>query len=175
MKKKIKKNKGIVFWIEGFSGSGKSTISKLITKPLNKKFGKTIVISGDQLRKLFSRNKFSKKERTKNSYIFSEFLKFMTDQNINVIYSVVCLNHKARDIYKNKINNFVSIYLEADINKIILLKKKKRVYNKKKDVLGVDISPEFPKKPDIIIKNDFLKNNLKRMTNELIKKVNKIL
>ena len=71
MKKKIKKNKGIVFWIEGFSGSGKSTISKLITKSLNKRFGKTIVVSGDQLRKLFSRNKFSKKERTKNSYIFS--------------------------------------------------------------------------------------------------------
>jgi len=33
----------------------------------------------------------------------------------------------------------------------------------------------FLEKPDIIIKNDFLKNNLKTMTNELIKKVNKIL
>ena len=41
---KNKKNKGIVFWIEGFSGSGKSTISKLIAKSLNKKFGKTILL-----------------------------------------------------------------------------------------------------------------------------------
>ena len=40
MKKKIKKNKGIVFWIEGFSGSGKSSISKLITKSLNKNLEK---------------------------------------------------------------------------------------------------------------------------------------
>ncbi len=175
MKKKIKKNKGIVFWIEGFSGSGKSTISKLVTKSLNKKFGKTIVVSGDQLRKLFSRNKFSKKERTKNSYIFSEFLKFMTDQNINIIYSVVCLNHKARNIYKKKISNFITIYLKADINKIILLKKKRKVYNKKKNILGIDIMPEYPIKPDIIVENDFLKNNLKRTSNELIKKIKSIL
>lgn len=175
MKKKLKKNKGIVFWIEGFSGSGKSTISKLTTKALNKNFGKTVVVSGDQLRKLFSRNKFSKKERTKNSYIFSEFLKFLTDQNINVIYSVVCLNHKARNIYKKKIENFITIYLKADINKIIALKKKKKVYNKKKDILGIDIVPEYPKKPDITIENNFLKNNLKKTANDLIKKINKLL
>ena len=86
----------------------------------------------------------------------------MTDQNINIIYSVVCLNHKARNIYKKKISNFVTIYLKADINKIILLKKKRKVYNKKKKILGIDILPEYPTKPDFIIENDLLKNNLKR-------------
>jgi len=175
MKKKTNKNKGIVFWIEGFSGSGKSTISKSILKKIEKKFGKTVVLSGDHLRKLFSRNKFSKKERTKNSYIFSDFLKFFTKNKINIIYSVVCLNNKARRIYANKIDNFVSIYLKTDIRKIISLKKKKIVYSKKKNILGIDIKPEYPRTPDIIIENDFSKNNKKKMTSELINKINKIL
>ena len=83
MKIKLKKNKGVVFWIEGFSGSGKTTVSKIIHKPINKKFGKTILLSGDQLRKLFSRNKYTKKERIKNSYIFSEFLKYELEKIIN--------------------------------------------------------------------------------------------
>ena len=35
--------------------------------------------------------------------------------------------------------------------------------------------PEYPIKPDIIVENDFLKNNLKRTSNELIKKIKSIL
>jgi adenylylsulfate kinase len=174
MKKKIKRNKGIIFWIEGFSGSGKSTISKLINKQINKKFGKTIVLSGDHLRKFFSRNKFSKKERIKNSYIFSNFLKFLTDQKINIIYSVVCLNNKARMIYKNKFENFVSIFLKADINKIIKLNKKSKIY-KKKNILGIDITPEYPKNPDIELINDFSKNKLKKNARILLKKISQII
>lgn len=173
MKIKLKKNKGVVFWIEGFSGSGKTTISKIIHKSINKKFGKTIILSGDQLRKLFSRNKYTKKERIKNSYIFSEFLKFLIDNKINVIYSVVCLNHKAREIYLKKLKNFVTVYIKADIHKIIKLRKKSKIYNKKKNILGIDIKPEYPKKPNFTIINDLSKNNLKKITNGLIKDINK--
>ena len=174
MKIKLKKNKGVVFWIEGFSGSGKTTVSKIIHKPINKKFGQTILLSGDQLRKLFSRNKYTKKERIKNSYIFSEFLKFLTDQKINVIYSVVCLNDKARKIYKKKLRNFVTIYIKADINNIIKLRRKSKIYNKKKNILGIDIKPEYPKKPNITIFNDLSKNNFKKITNDLIKNIYKV-
>ena len=39
----MNKKKGIVFWIEGFSGSGKTSISKNIQKDLSKTFGKTII------------------------------------------------------------------------------------------------------------------------------------
>ena len=32
-----------------------------------------------------------------------------------------------------------------------------KVYNKKKDIVGLDIKPEFPKKPDFILNNNFSK------------------
>ena len=97
---KIKKKLGIVFWIEGFSGSGKSTLSTLIRKDIAKKFGPTIILSGDVLRKFFDKKGYSKKDRINNSIKFSEILKYLTEQNINIIYSVVGLNHRARSIYK---------------------------------------------------------------------------
>ena len=56
MKKKIKK-KGILFWITGLSGSGKTTISKLIKKDIVTNYGPTILVSGDDLRKIFNFNK----------------------------------------------------------------------------------------------------------------------
>ena len=51
--KKINKNKGIVFWITGLSGSGKTTLAKKIKKDISKIYGPTIMISGDDIRKIF--------------------------------------------------------------------------------------------------------------------------
>ena len=52
IKKKINK-KGILFWVTGLSGSGKTTISKLIKDDIVKDYGPTLLISGDDLRKIF--------------------------------------------------------------------------------------------------------------------------
>ena len=42
-----KKNKGIVFWITGLSGSGKTRIGKKIKKNIIENYGPTILFSGD--------------------------------------------------------------------------------------------------------------------------------
>ena len=47
---KINRKKGILFWITGLSGSGKSTIASLIKDRIEKKYGPTIIMSGDDLR-----------------------------------------------------------------------------------------------------------------------------
>ena len=54
MKKlKLNKKKGILFFIQGLSGSGKTSISKKIKNQIIKNYGPTILISGDNLRKIF--------------------------------------------------------------------------------------------------------------------------
>ena len=70
---KVNKSHGVLFWIEGFSGSGKTSISKNIQKDLSKTFGKTIILSGDILRKFFDRSGYSKKERIKD-YLTLSFI-----------------------------------------------------------------------------------------------------
>ena len=50
--KKVK-NKGIVFWITGLSGSGKTQIGKKIKKDIIKNYGPTILFSGDDIRNIF--------------------------------------------------------------------------------------------------------------------------
>ena len=52
--KKLNKNYGTLFWITGLSGSGKTTIAKKIYSRIKKNFGPTIIISGDEIRKIFS-------------------------------------------------------------------------------------------------------------------------
>ena len=65
--KKFKKNKGILFFITGLSGSGKSSIAKKIYPYIIRMFGPTIFINGDDLRKIFELYGFSSKDRLENS------------------------------------------------------------------------------------------------------------
>ena len=66
--RKLKNNKGIVFWITGLSGSGKTTIAKKITPEIKKLFGPTIIISGDDLRKIFKFKGYTSSERLELGY-----------------------------------------------------------------------------------------------------------
>ena len=60
MKKiKLDHNKGILFWVTGLSGSGKTSIAKEIKQKISKLYGPTIVISGDDMRKIFGFVDFS--------------------------------------------------------------------------------------------------------------------
>ena len=102
MKRKINKKKGTLFWITGLSGSGKTTIAKKIKGNIEKKYGPTILINGDDLRKYFLLNGYSKSDRIEIAYKYSKLFKHITDQNINIIYATVGLVNKIRNILMSR-------------------------------------------------------------------------
>ena len=170
---KINKKKGILFWITGLSGSGKTTFGKAIHKDIQKLYGPTIMISGDNVRKIFYLKGHKKQERLKILKSYCQFAKFITNQNINLIFAVVGMFNEPRNWNRQNIDNYVEIYIKSNLKKIIKLKKKK-IYHKKniRDIVGVDIKPEFPKKPDIMIVNLFNKPS-KKIAVDIIKKIKK--
>lgn len=172
-------NFGLCIIIEGFSGSGKSTLSKLLKKKIEKKIGKTIIFDGDNLRKFFKSINFkigySKKDRGKYAaYPISVLLNFYLYNNINIIYNNVGLNKSATKVWKKELKNLIYVHLKTDI-KLIQKLKIKKIYSKDtKNIVGLGIKPDFPKKPDITIVNDF-KTKLSLICNDLAKKIIKIL
>ena len=174
IKKKTNK-KGILFWVTGLSGSGKTTISKLIKNDIIKDYGPTLLISGDDLRKIFKFKKYSLKERHILAKKFCNFAKFITNQNINLILATVTMMHAPRNWNKKNIDNYIEIFIKSKINKIIDAKKK-RIYHKKNigEIVGLTIKPELPKKPDIIIVNNFDKP-MKHLSKTLMNKINNII
>ena len=172
---KRNRKKGILFWITGLSGSGKTTLGKTIHKDITKLYGPTIMISGDNLRKIFKLNGHKKEERLKLSNSYCQFAKYLTNQKINIIFAVVSMFDKPRKWNRQNIKNYVEIYVKSDLKKIISLRKKK-IYHKKniKNLVGIDIVPEFPKKPNIIIKNFFSKSK-EKISKELVQKIKKII
>ena len=172
--KKLKKNKGILFWITGLSGSGKTAIAERIRGNISNKYGTTVAVSGDNLRKIFNYKKFSKKDRLAYALSYGKFCKYITDKKINIIFSTVSLFNKVRKWNKSNIKNYIEIYIQSDINKIIEKKNKFFYKGNYKNIVGKSIKPEFPQSPHIIIKNNFSKS-INVLAKELIKKISKII
>lgn len=167
------KKKGILFWITGLSGSGKTTIAKKILPFIRKKCGTTIHLDGDILRNILELYGYSFKDRLSNSRKFTKIAKLLTDQGVNVVFSLVGLMNKPRNWNRKNIKNYIEIFVKSDVNKIIASNKKK-IYKTKKNLVGINIKPEFPKKPHIKIDNTFNKN-FSIMEEELKSKLIKIL
>jgi adenylylsulfate kinase-like enzyme len=170
---KIHKKYGMVFWITGISGSGKSTLSRKIYPFVKKKFGPTIMLSGDNLRKIFKLNKYDKNYRMRVGKKYTNLLRLIIENKVNVLFSVVGLFHELHNYNRKHLKNYIEIFIDANFKKTALRKQKFFYKNKINNVWGKDIQPEYPKKPDIVLINDFKKNE-KFLSIELIKKINNL-
>ena len=169
----IKKNNGILFWITGLSGSGKTQIAKKIHSKIIKKYGPTIVLSGDDIRRIFSLRSYSYKDRFETVMKYCKLAKFLTSQKVNIIFAVIGMMDDIRKWNRKNIKNYVEIYIKSDLKKIIKKRKKKIYHQVKKDIVGLDIKPEYPKKPDIILNNKFQKS-IDAHAEELLLKISKL-
>lgn len=172
LKKKFDKNLGIVFWVTGLAGSGKTRTAKILVKKLSRDIGPTLIFSGDNLRKMFDLKGYDYNGRSKIVKKYSKFINFILKQKINVVFAVIGMMDHARNYNRKIFKNYFEIYIKADFS-ILKKNNKKRLYaGKKANVVGKDIKPEFPKKPDLIFINDFRKD-LKKQVEVLYKKIKK--
>ena len=167
---KLDKKKGILFWITGLSGAGKTSISHKINNRIKNEYGKTLYINGDEMRKIFELKSYDSLDRKKGGIKYSKLFKKITDQNINVLFAGMALFDDVRKWNRANVKNYLEIYIKTSLKNIIK-KKYTKIYKKKSMLVGVDIKPEFPKKPDIIINNNFNKS-IENLSNELLIKIN---
>ena len=160
-----------IFWITGLSGSGKTSIGKAILPKIKQKFGNTILINGDDIRNIFNIKVYNRSFRINIGKSYFDLCMFFLKQDFNVIFTTVGLWHDVQKYNKLKgKNRYVEIFIDADIKQLLKRKSKFFYKRKTKNVVGLNIKPEFPKKPTIHIKNNFDKNIL-NLSKELLIKI----
>ena len=102
---------------------------------------------------------------------YSKLVNFISKQNINVIIATVSLFKEIHVWNKKNIKNYCEIYIQSKTKEIIKNKKKKIYFNVKKNLVGIDIKPDFPIKPNIKILNNFNKS-VNDLSKSIIKKIN---
>lgn len=165
-----KKYFGKIFWITGLSGSGKSVIGKKLKSLIKSKFGETVLIHGDDIRNIYNFKTYTKKKRLDLGKANSDLCNFLSKQGLNVIFTTVGLFNELHEYNRKNLSNYIEIYIKSDIKK--LLKNKDKIFYKRKtkNVWGLDLKPEYPTNPDIIIENKF-NTTITKMTHKLYLKI----
>ena len=118
---------------------------------------------------------YSKNKRLKLGKSYSDLCKLISKQKVNVVFTTVGLFSELFSYNRKNLTNYTEIYIKTNINK--LKKNKSKIFYKVKtnNVWGLDIKPEYPKKPDILIENNFNKTSTKlaKIIFERIKKLEK--
>jgi adenylylsulfate kinase len=157
-KETLLKQRGVVVWLIGVSGSGKSTIAEHLEAKLYDKGLLTQVLDGDNIRSGLNNNlSFSDTDRLENIRRISEVAKLFANCGVVTLASFITPTEAIRQMAKDIIGEdkyievYVSTSLEACENRDV-----KGLYDKArqgiiKNFTGIDSVFETPQNPAIII------------------------
>jgi adenylylsulfate kinase len=150
--------KGVVIWMTGLSGSGKSTIAKVIEKKLHEKNKLTYILDGDNVRHGLNNDLgFSKKDRIENLRRVTEVGKLFVDLGVVTIVSFISPYREDRERIKNYFSEgeFIEVYIKCSL-KECERRDVKGLYQKArngdiKDFTGIDSEYEPPFNPELVL------------------------
>lgn len=143
-------------WFTGLSGSGKTTISDILSEKL-KSFNKNHeILDGDVVRKELSPDLgFSKEDREKHNYRIIYLAKLLSKNCIITIVPVIAPFKNIREYAREHIENFVEIYVNTPIEECIKRDPKglyaKALKGEIKEFTGLSSPYEEPEQPDLIM------------------------
>lgn len=149
--------RGLVVWMYGMSGSGKSTIANAAEKILHQEGRMTTILDGDNLRTGLNEHLgFSDDDRRENIRRVSHVAKLFAQQGILTLVSVITPRQELRDLARDVIgDDYYEVFVKASYD---LCEKRdvKGLYAKAasgeiKNFTGKDSSFEEPADPDLII------------------------
>ncbi len=176
VKQKMNKQ-GVLIWITGLPGSGKTTLAQALYESIKDRLP-SVCIDGDAIRNIMGNDLgYSTKDRLTNAYRIARLNKYLVDHNLTIICSTVSLFKEIHQWNRKNIKNLIEIYIEVPMD-ILIERDQKNIYTqaikgRRRNVRGFDQDFDVPERPNLIIKNDkdlnlFLKNVNK--INKLIKK-----
>tara|TARA_B100001758_G_scaffold97644_1_gene83523 strand:+ start:66 stop:677 length:612 start_codon:yes stop_codon:yes gene_type:complete len=175
-KEKLLNQKGIVLWLTGLSGSGKTTIAKAVSEQLHNNGFLTQVLDGDNIRLGINNNlSFTLEDRMENIRRTAEMAKLFVDCGVVTVCCLVSPTEKIRtlakeiigkeDFFEIFINTPLNICEERDVKGLYAMARKGEV----KNFTGISAPFENPKSPSLEIKTEGV--NIASSTEEILKAI----
>lgn len=155
------KQKGVVLWFTGLSGSGKSTVANEVSYRLHQMGKFSYILDGDNVRHGLNKDLgFSPEDRTENIRRISEVANLFADAGVITITAFISPYIKDRNICRELLGEgrFIEIYTKARLY-TCEQRDPKGLYKKAregkiKEFTGIDAPYEEPESPELIIDTD---------------------
>ena len=114
-KEVLLRQRGIVVWLYGLSGSGKSTIANAVERVLHQQGRVTVILDGDNLRSGLNANLgFSDEDRLENIRRIAEMAKVFVSQGIITLVSAITPRGELRDLARGLLGeDLFEVYVQA--------------------------------------------------------------
>jgi adenylylsulfate kinase len=153
-KQKNTHNAGVVVWLTGLSGSGKSTICHAVHEVLIARGMSVEILDGDDLRKELTRDLgFSKEDRDENIRRIGYVAHVLSRHGVVVLVAAISPYRASRDRVRKTVGNFLEVYVDAPLD-VCESRDPKGLYAKARagEILsftGIDDPYEEPLKPEV--------------------------
>lgn len=152
-------DQGFTIWFTGLSGSGKSTISRLVEEELRRRGRKVEVLDGDVVRTNLSKGLgFSKEDRDINIRRIGFVCHLLSRNGVVAIAAAISPYRAIRDENRYLIGDFVEVYvkcpLEACIERDVKGLYRKAMNGEIPQFTGVSDPYEEPLHPEVVCETD---------------------
>ena len=162
-KEALLKQRSVMVWFTGLSGSGKSTIAIALERELHKRGLLCRILDGDNIRSGINNNLgFSAEDRVENIRRIAEVSKLFIDTGVITIAAFISPNNELREMASTIIgkDNFLEIYVNTPIEECER-RDVKGLYAKArkgeiKDFTGVSAPFEAPEHPALSLDTSVL-------------------
>lgn len=175
-KELLLKQRSVMVWFTGLSGSGKSTIAIALERELHKRGLLCRILDGDNIRSGINNNLgFSAADRIENIRRIAEVSKLFIDTGVITIAAFISPNNELREMASSIIGkeNFLEIYVNTPIEECER-RDVKGLYAKArkgeiKDFTGVSAPFEAPEHPALSLDTSVL--SLEESVNKLLEMI----
>ena len=166
--------RGVTIWFTGLSGAGKTTISKVVAEKLRLQGCKLEILDGDIVRENLTKGLgFSKADRDENIRRIGFVSHLLTRNGVIVLVSAISPYREIREEVKQKIGDFVEVYVNAPLT-VCEERDVKGLYKRArageiKNFTGIDDPYEPPFNPTIECRTDLeeLEESVAKVFNKL--------
>jgi adenylylsulfate kinase len=159
-KEQLLGQRGLVVWLYGLSGSGKSTIANATERVLHQQGRFTTILDGDNLRSGLNSNLgFTDQDRLENIRRIAEIAKIFVSQGIITLVSAITPRGELRDLARGLLgDDLFEVYVKAcyeiceqrDVNGLYAKASRGEIQH----FTGKDGSFDPPQNPDLILNTE---------------------
>lgn len=172
----------MVIWLIGLSGAGKTTIGKCVYEVWKKHESNTVLVDGDEIREIFSRDgsgsDYSLEGRRKNAERIKQLCAWLDRQGINVVCNILLLFGDVSDWNRKNLTGYLEVYVSTPLD-VVKARDSKGLYaaaekGEMKNVVGVDIPFPPPASPDITVDNSDSRINHADIARQILSRMKEI-
>lgn len=143
----------VCVWITGLSGSGKTSLAEFLVREGRASGGEIVWLDGDLIRDFMgarSPESYSLEGRKKLARLYGELCLFFLSRGFSTVISTIAMHEGVSEWNRENLPGYFEVFLKVPTEKL-RGRNDNGLYSGVPNVVGVDLEPKFPQKPDLTV------------------------